>query len=186
MSNSQEKHKKYGYLPPKVVEVEPWRRVNVDLIGPYSVKTPTKKHSFRAMTMIDPATNWFKIAVIHDPNSKEMQCNLDSFWLARYPRPQECGFDSGSEFKWLFKALCTNFGFKSKNTMDYNPQANAIIERVHQVIGDQMRTFELENREFTKVEKTFELFLTACAYAIRSTFHTTYKASPGQLVLVET
>ena len=66
--------------------------------------------------------------------------------------------------------------------MDYNPQANSIIERVHQVIGDQMRTFELENREFTEAEKTFEPFLTACAYAIRSTFHTTYKASPGQLV----
>ena len=75
--------KKYGHLPPKIAEVEPWRRVNVDLIGPYSVNTPTKKYSFRAMTMIDPATNWFKIAVIHDPNSEETQQNLDSFgWLA--------------------------------------------------------------------------------------------------------
>ena len=45
-----------------------------------------------------------------------------------------------------------------------------------------MWTFELENREFTEAEKTFEPFTTACAYAIRSTFHTTYKASPGQLV----
>ena len=179
---AKKNRKKYGHLPPKVAEVEPWRRVNVDLIGPYSVNTPTKKYSFRAMTMIDPATNWFEIAVIHDPNSEETQRNLDSFWLARYPRPQECGFDNGSEFKWLFKELCTNFGLKRKNTTDYNPQANSIIERVHQVIGDQMRTFELENREFTEAEKTFEPFLTACAYAIRSTFHTTYKASPGQLV----
>ena len=45
-----------------------------------------------------------------------------------------------------------------------------------------MRTFELENREFTEAEKTFEPFLTACAYAIRSAFHTAYKALPGQLV----
>ena len=110
--------KKYGHLPPKVAEVEPWRRVNVDLIGPYSVKTPTKNYSFRAMTMIDPATNWFEIAVIHDPNSEEMQHNLDSFWLFHHLRPQECGFNNESEFKWLFKELCTNFGLKSKNATD--------------------------------------------------------------------
>ena len=39
---AKKNRKKYGHLPPKVAEVEPWRRVNVDLIGPYSVKTPTK------------------------------------------------------------------------------------------------------------------------------------------------
>ena len=68
---AKKNRKKYGHLPPKIAEVEPWRRVNVDLIGPYSVNTPTKKYSFRAMTMIDPATNWFEIVVIHDPNSEE-------------------------------------------------------------------------------------------------------------------
>ena len=45
-----------------------------------------------------------------------------------------------------------------------------------------MRTFELESGELTAAERTFEPFLTACAYAIRSTFNTTYQASPGQLV----
>ena len=69
-----------------------------------------------------------------------------------------------------------------KPTTDYNPQANAIIERAHQVLGDQLRTFELENRDLTPAERTFEPFLTACAYALRSTYHTTLKASPGQLV----
>ena len=49
---AKKNHKKYGHLPPKVVEVDPWRRVNVDLIDPYSVKYPRKEYSFRAMTMI--------------------------------------------------------------------------------------------------------------------------------------
>ena len=173
---------KYGHLPAKKAEVVPWQRVNVDLVGPYTVQTPKQTLKFRAMTMIDPATNWFEISVIQDTSSKEAQRILDSVWLARYPRPQECGFDNGSEFKWLFRELCDNMGITEKPTTEYNPQANAIIERVHQVLGNQLRSFELESRELNKEERTFEPFLTACAYAIRNTYHTTLKATPGQLV----
>jgi preprotein translocase subunit YajC len=91
------------------------------------------------------------------------------------------GFDNGKEFKWLFAELCENFGLRQKPTTDYNPQANAILERVHQVLGNQLRTFELEKEELPK-ENPFEPFLTATAYAIRSTYHTTLQATPGQLV----
>ena len=73
-------------------------------------------------------------------------------------------------------------GITGKPTTDYNPQANAIIERVHQVLGNQLRSFELEERDLTKEEETLEPFLAACAYAIRCTYHTTLQAMPGQLV----
>jgi len=91
------------------------------------------------------------------------------------------GDDNGSEFKWLFRELCANMGINPKPSTDYNPQSNAIIERVHQVLGNALRTFELENRELEEKDP-FEPFLTATAYAIRSTFHTTLQATPGQLV----
>ena len=53
---------------------------------------------------------------------------------------------------------------------------------MHQVLGNQLRSFELEERELTEEEETFEPFLTACAYALKCTQHTTFKATPGQLV----
>ena len=175
--------KKYGHLPPKQAETIPFKRVNVDLIGPYTIKGKDKKtYELRCMTMIDPVTNWFEIARVIKPTSNTCQTILDSMWLARYPRPQEIGFDNGSEFKSMFTELCDNMGMKKKPTTDYNPQSNAIIERIHQVLGNQLRTFELEERDLTEEEKTFEPFLTACAYAIRCTYHTTLKATPGQLV----
>jgi hypothetical protein len=133
------------------------------------------------MTMIDPATGWFEIAHIINPNTDEAQRALDSCWLARYPRPAEIGFDNGSEFKWLFKELCANMGIKTKISTEYNPQSNAIIERVHQVLGNALRTFELEKRELDTINP-FEPFLTATAYAVRSTYHTTLQATPGQLI----
>ena len=84
-------------------------------------------------------------------------------------------------FNWLFSELCDNFGIKKKTTTDYNPQSNAIIERVHQVLGNALRSFELEKRELEE-KNPFEPFLTAVAYAIRSTYHTTLQATPRQLV----
>ena len=72
-------------------------------------------------------------------------------------------------------------GIKPKQSTEYNPQSNAIIERVHQVLGNALRTFELEKRELDETNP-FEPFLTATAYAIRSTYHTTLQATPGQLV----
>ncbi len=65
-------------------------------------------------------------------------------------------------------------GILAKPASDYNPQANAIIEREHQVLGNALRTFALENSK--------EPFLRATAYAIRSTFHTTLQTTRGQLV----
>ena len=82
-------------MPPKTAETTPWKHVNVDLIGPYTVQTKKKKYELRCMTMTDPVKNWFKIATIKSPSSEECQLAFDSTWLARYPRPQEISVDNG-------------------------------------------------------------------------------------------
>ena len=132
--------------------------------------------------MIDPVTSWFEITRIQKPSSEECQRAFDATWIARYPRPREIGFDNGGEFKKLFAELTENMGMKRKPTTEYNPQGNSVLERIHQVLGNQLRSFELEERDLTEEEQTFEPFLTACAYAIRCAYHTTLKATPGQLV----
>ena len=63
----------------------------------------------------------------------------------------------------------------------HNPQSNAIVERVHQVLGDMLRTFELEEQQLDE-DNPFGRFLSACAYSVRSTYHTTLQATPAQLV----
>jgi hypothetical protein len=48
----------------------------------------------------------------------------------------------------------------------YHPQANAIIERVHNVVNDMLRSFDLENNENLEEQEDFpfDYFLqsTAC------------------------
>ena len=78
--------------------------------------------------------------------------------------------------------MCDNYGMKEKLSTSYNPQSNGIIERVHdQVLGNALRTFELEEKELD-TNDPWGHFLSAAAWAIRSTVHTTLDATPGQLV----
>jgi hypothetical protein len=90
-------------------------------------------------------------------------------------------YDNGSKFKLHFKALCESFWIKCKPTGVKNPQANAILEHVHQVISCMLRTTELEI--VTSVDPSIiEAFLTSAAWAICSTYHTILKASPDAVI----
>ena len=60
-----------------------------------------------------------------------------------------------------------------------NPQANSIIERIHQTIGNILRTFELQNSAETE---EIDGILAATMFAVRATYHTTLKATPSQLI----
>ena len=74
-----------------------------------------------------------------------------------------------------------DYGIKGKPITVRNPQANAIVERIHQVIGNIIRTFELEENYLDK-SNPWKGILSATAFAVRSTYHTTLMKSPGQLV----
>ena len=49
-------------------------------------------------------------------------------------------------------------------------------------MGNMIRSFELEKRELDADERTFEPFITSCAYALHTAYHSTLQATPGQLV----
>eukprot|EP00956_Cyclotella_meneghiniana_P011825 scaffold16629_cov44-Cyclotella_meneghiniana.AAC.2 len=59
---NKRRQKKYGKLPSKQVVTKPWHTLCVDLIGPYTVEGKDGTEvDFMCLTMIDPATSWFKV-----------------------------------------------------------------------------------------------------------------------------
>jgi hypothetical protein len=56
------------------------------------------------------------------------------------------------------------------------------MEQVHQVIGNIIRTFERENN-YLDDNDPWKGILSATAFAVQSTFHTTLQNTPGQLVI---
>ena len=179
----------YGLLPEKKAESEPWEILCIDLIGPYSIPTKKKRNQKEArvlklwaLTMIDPATGWLEIKDITTKQADNVANVLEQTWLTRYPRPSVITLDRGSEFMAEVSQLIRNdYGIKKKPITVRNPQANAIIERVHQTIANIIRTFDLNNTEVEE-ENPWSGILAATMFAIRSTVHTTSQYTPMQLV----
>jgi transposase InsO family protein len=90
-------------------------------------------------------------------------------------------YDNGSEFKLHFKYLCDSYGIMRKLTMVKNPQANGILERIHQVLGQMLCTAEL-NMADSFTPNDVDVFLDNAAWAIHSTYHMVLKASPGTAI----
>ena len=191
----------YGLIPAKIAETIPWRCVCVDLIGPYTIKAKDGTIlDFMCLTMIDPATGWFEIVelpntdvtyvkkngkeiteVIIDKSSAIVSRLFNKSWLSRYPRAKYVIYDNGSEFKLHFESLCDSYALKRSPTTIKNPQANAILERQHATIGDMMRTSGLDMRDSVD-ESDIDEFIVNVAWAIRSTYHTVLKTTPGAAI----
>jgi hypothetical protein len=133
--------------------------------------------------MIDPATGWFEIQQYDDRQSITVANIIEQEWFSRYPWPTQVTFDRGSEFRpRLSKNDKGRLWSKGKTYYSQKPpQANAIVERVHQVIGNIILTFELENN-YLDDNDPWKGILSATAFALQSTFHTTLQNTPGQLV----
>jgi hypothetical protein len=195
---------KYGHLPPKTDITVPWRALCVDLIAPYTLKGKDGTIiDFMALTMIDPATSWFKVVelpLVHqlktitingkessiveeisDKTSERIAWLVNKTWLSRYPRCCYIIYNNGSEFKLNFEYLCETYGIKRKPTTIKNPQANAILEHLHQVLAQMLCMSEL-NMAKSITPDDINVFLDNTAWTICSTYHTVLKASPGAAI----
>ena len=198
----KKRKRSYAHVPPKEAVTRPWHTVCVDLIGNYEITSRDGTAlEFACLTMIDPATGWFEIIElptrmitekdkktgkevtreIIDKTSATISYLFNKAWLSRYPRPKEVLCDNGSEFKLHLKELCEQYSVKRKPTTSKNPAANAILERIHGVFGDMMRTSDINNLEHVDSQLIDE-FITNTAWAIRSSYHTVLKATPGAAI----
>ncbi len=162
---------------------------------------------FMCLTMIDPASSWFEVEEmpvveyattdksVHDATKEKdayfdkssamISTLVDKIWFSRYPGCQHIIYDNGSEFKLHFEALCDSYGIKHKPTSVKNPQANAILEQVHQILMTMLRTAELDMAN-PVAPSDVDAFLTNAALAICSTYHTVLKPHLVQQFLEET
>ena len=116
-----------------------------------------------------------------DKSSLMISKLVSKCWFSRYPRCKYVIYDNGSEFKLHFEDLCDSYGLKRKPTSIKNPQANAILERVHDVVMNMIRTSELDMAD-SVAPSDIDVVLTDAAWAIRSTYHTVLRATPGAAI----
>ena len=158
----------------------PWETLCVDLIGPYKFIQKNKKPiKLWAVTMIDPATGWFEIEEIKTKTADVVANEVELTWLTRYPWPEKVIMDRGKEFLAEFADMIEkDYGIKLKRITARNPQANAIIERAHQTIGNVLRTFQVQNTILDK-DDPWSGILAATVFEMGAIVHTTPQDTPS-------
>ena len=73
------------------------------------------------------------------------------------------------------------YGIYTNPASSINPQANAIVEIIHQVLSNLTRSFNLHDTYVYDSEPWMEILL-AAAFAVRATYNRTKQKIPGQLV----
>jgi hypothetical protein len=178
--------KHYGHLPkadPRTLI--PWDTVAVDLIGPWKIKAKNKTVYLTALTACDLATRWPEIQRIHVKDSETVALVFDRCWINRYPRPSKVIHDQGTEFSGEFSELLQSTGIQEVITTVKNPRANAILERMHGVMGDMLRSYDFSNQVIDDWDKSkldpLDGFLSAVAFALRAAYQTSIGTSPVSL-----
>ena len=134
--------------------------------------------------MIDPVTGWFEIKQYDDKKSITVAKIVEQEWLARYPRPYLITLDRGSKFIGQdFCDMCINdYCIKRKIISMQNPQANTIVEHEHQMLGNLIQSFEVQDNPYIDMDDPWLGILAAAVFAMCSTYHTTLRVTPGQLI----
>jgi hypothetical protein len=102
-------HKKYGHLPIKEAKAEPWERLCVDVIGPYTIKCKgSEPLPLWCITMIDPDTGWIEIIELTNKESITTANVVEQTWLTQYP----IGTELMAEFSEMIEK---DYGIKKGN-----------------------------------------------------------------------
>ena len=96
--------------------------------------------------MINPVTGWCEVVRYDDKMAIIIVNLVETKWLYRYPRPIDITYDQGKEFighEFRIPPIETEYGITYKPSTSGHPKSNAILERIHQVLKNLVRTYNI-------------------------------------------
>ena len=109
---------------------------------------------------------------------------VENMWMVQYPWTVDITYDRVGEFlghEFKFILIEQEYGINNKPYYPGNPQVNATIERIHQVLGNPVRTNNIQETYVDDADPLLGI-LVASFFAVQSTHHHTKQKIPGQLV----
>jgi hypothetical protein len=92
--------KKYGHLPAKKAESEPWGTLSRGSCWSFYYTNTYKKCLLLELACIGPSTGWFEVVELPNEQAWTVMEAFNNSWLTRYPHPQLVRFDNGNEFNF--------------------------------------------------------------------------------------
>ena len=126
--------------------------------------------------MIDPAIGWIEIFMVPSARTDLVSNIVELAW---HPLPSKVIVDELlAEFNTINQV---NYNITAKPITSRNPQADSILERAHQRIGNIIRKFKVQDMVIYD-ENPWDGILASPMFALRAKVHTTTQHTPAQLV----
>ncbi len=137
------------------------------------------------LSVIDTVTNLVELIRIDDKRSKTVARKFVQCWLTRYLWPQHCVHNPGTEFTGQeFQMLLQICHIRDVCTTAKTPQSNAVCERMHQTVGNVLRTLLHGNppQNIANAAQYVDKVLSIAMHAMRAGVHSTLGSSSDNLV----
>ena len=137
--------------------------------------------------MVDPTMSWFEFFNVSTFDLGDVTCRNDEYidisfsrvkqlftntWLIRYPRPRKVVFDKRYKLEQDFTTFLKDFYIKPVLKKIKNPQDNALVDKVHQLILNVLVTKGLDNKVFDCIY-TWVKNLAYIVCSIKDSYHCT-------------
>jgi hypothetical protein len=93
------------------------------------------------LTIIDRTSRWMEAIPLTNTAATDVAAALFSGWISRFGVPDTITSDRGPQFTSnIWNSLCLLLQIKHQPTTAYHPQANGMVERLHHLLKDALRT----------------------------------------------
>ena len=119
-----------------------------------------------------------------DKTSAHVALQFENTWLSRYPLPRSYTHDQGGEFVgYPFQRTLDRHGIRSCPTTAKNLQSNAIVERMHQAVGNTLRALLMLTppHGIQQTNQLVDTTLANCFFVTRAAINSSLRVSPGSL-----
>ena len=140
-----------------------------------------KSINLQAVTKIYSATGWIEIYTVPSAEADFVANQVELAWLTRFPPPSKIIMDRGNEILAVFREMIIINVIIEKPVTSSDPQANAILEKVHETVGDILHTFKVQSMVLDD-ENPWDAILASTMLALRATLYTSTKYSSAQLM----
>ena len=155
-------------------ERRPFGQVGIDVVGPLP---ETERSNQYIIVLVDYSTRWVEAFPTRDNSVGTIARLLLDEWFPRYGAPHTLLSDQGSEFmNELVAAILELFRVRKIWTSAYHPQTNGLVERFNRTIKSLLGIYVQDH------PKTWDQFLSAVLFAVRTTTHSSLQYAPFDLV----
>ncbi len=129
-------------------------------------------------------TNLVELVRIEKKDSDHVMQKFVQCRLTHYPWPQHCIHDPGGEFTGQEdQTILQNCHIRDVCTTAKNPQSNAVCKRMHQRVGNVLRTLLHGEppQDMANAKECIDEALSIAMHAMRAAIHSTLGRSPRSL-----